>query len=436
MHTYEDKDRYYLRNVFGISTVEFFWGLGLPVVLESTFLQLFLKNLGASSLAIGFIPFFLFIGESLFALLSSYATSKMLFKRGAVFGLHLGSAISLSLFGAILLAFSEGPTVVGLFFICYGFFSLCIGMTIPVWLNYLVIIFSARKTVSGLGYMMIAQYIGKLIGSLVIVKVVEKYAFSVVSSAVIFLAVGFTFALGACFFFMTREAPSQADRQAVNNEGFWPHIRQAAKHIMRNKNYLRFLAGDLEFFIVITVISFYANYATSYCGIAPAVAAGLFVACSYCGAILANISLGSFNLLTLKQKALLSKTVSMAAMGLLLVAEHRYFFYSASFLLGISRGSRMLIYAPAVKRLGGLADSTPYFAISPIITLPVAAGLPLLCGHFLDRFAWLQADSYRLVFASALVMLLGTLICVVFTDFKEGAMPPASPVYQKKPGRL
>ena len=45
-------DRYYIRNVFGISAVEFLWGLGLPVVVESTFLQLFLKNLGASGIAL------------------------------------------------------------------------------------------------------------------------------------------------------------------------------------------------------------------------------------------------------------------------------------------------------------------------------------------------------------------------------------------------
>ncbi len=31
----------------GVATVELFWGLGFPVVLESTFLQLFLKSLGA-----------------------------------------------------------------------------------------------------------------------------------------------------------------------------------------------------------------------------------------------------------------------------------------------------------------------------------------------------------------------------------------------------
>ena len=48
-----NKDRYFLQNVIGISGVEFLYGLGLPVVVESTFLQIFLKKLGASNFAIG-----------------------------------------------------------------------------------------------------------------------------------------------------------------------------------------------------------------------------------------------------------------------------------------------------------------------------------------------------------------------------------------------
>ena len=50
------KDSYFRRNVFGVASVEFFWGLGFPIVLESTFLQLFLKHLGASSFVIGIVP--------------------------------------------------------------------------------------------------------------------------------------------------------------------------------------------------------------------------------------------------------------------------------------------------------------------------------------------------------------------------------------------
>lgn len=102
-----EKDHYFLQNVIGISAVEFLWGLGLPIVIESTFLQLFLKSLGASSFAIGLIPFFFFIGSSVFALLSSYLTSGLAFKRQAVIILHLVSGASLLLFGISLFVFGK-----------------------------------------------------------------------------------------------------------------------------------------------------------------------------------------------------------------------------------------------------------------------------------------------------------------------------------------
>ena len=135
-------DTYYKRNVIGISGCEFLWGLGLPVVLESTFLQLFLRSLGASSFQVGLIPAFSFLGSSIFALLSSYFTVGLAFKRGAVIYLHLISGMSLVIFGAILFFFEEHASVLTIFFVSYAVFSICMGMTVPVWLNYLVNIFS------------------------------------------------------------------------------------------------------------------------------------------------------------------------------------------------------------------------------------------------------------------------------------------------------
>jgi hypothetical protein len=102
------QDHYYRQNVFGISAVEFLWGLGLPVVVESTFLQLFVKSLGGSGMALGMIPVFFFIGISVFALLASYLTEGVAFKRRAVIVLHLVSGLSLLVFGALLYGWGPG----------------------------------------------------------------------------------------------------------------------------------------------------------------------------------------------------------------------------------------------------------------------------------------------------------------------------------------
>ncbi|MGD9330018.1 MAG: MFS transporter [Desulfobacterales bacterium] len=414
--TFRVEDRYYTRNVWGISTVEFLWGLGLPVVVESTFLQLFLKNLGASGLTLGLIPFFFFIGTSVFALLSSYMTEGMVFKRGAVIILHLVSGLALLVFGGLLVVLERAENILLLFFACYAVFTICIGMTLPVWLNYLVKIFSEERSTAGLATMMIAQNIAKLISSLVILRVVERYAFAPSAAAVIFLVVGALFAVGSLFFLLTREADEQSSPQMVR-PSFFNFLRSTQRHMFANRNFLIFLGSDLEFYIVITVISFYAAYATDFGGVAPAVAAGVFVGLIYCGAILANVLLGTMGWLSLKHKAMSSKFSSLSAVVLLAVWCTPESFFVASFLLGASRGTRMIVFAPAVKKLSGLSDATPYFAVAPVLTLPLAMGLPLICGTFLDRMAWMADDAYRIMLAAAALLIAGTLVCAWRTDF-------------------
>ena len=421
-----DQDHYYRQNVFGISAVEFIWGLGLPVVVESTFLQLFVKSLGGTGLALGMIPVFFFIGISVFALLASYLTEGLRFKRRAVIVLHLISGLALLLFGGILGLMGAGPHVLYVFFVCYAIFSVCVGMTLPVWLNYLVKIFSEERSVPGLAAMMIAQNVAKLISSLAILKVVERYAFDLGAAAIIFLTVGGLFVLGSLFFLFTREIAEAAIDPDRRRPPFRTFVKSTAQHMRANRNFLYFLGSDLELHIVVTVISFYAAYATEFGGISPAVAAGFFVGLIYAGAIAANIGLGTLGWLTLKQKTLASKLGAIAGVLLLGTWNTPSSFYLASFLLGASRGTRMIVFAPAVKKLSGLEDATPYFAVAPVLTLPIVTGLPLVCGFFLDRMAGLGADAYRIVFLVTAVLLGVTFFCAWCTDF--------SPELETSPG--
>ena len=212
------KDVYFRRNVLGVSLVEFFWGLGFPIVLESTFLQLFLKHLGASSFAIGIVPSLLMTGIACFPIFSSYLSRNMRMKMPLVLFLHFISALSIFLFGMTLLFVSESNRILPLFFASYSVFSICMGLTIPVWLNYIVRIFSESKSVPGLGYMMLAQNIGKVISSFFILKVVERYSFSGGSTAYVFIITGLLFAIGSLCFIMTKEVDDRVFHTVSDND--------------------------------------------------------------------------------------------------------------------------------------------------------------------------------------------------------------------------
>jgi len=411
-------DKYFKQNVFGISSVEFIWGLGLPVVIESTFLQLFLKSLGASSFVIGFIPAFFFVGCSIFGLLSSYFTSGMAFKRNAVIMLHIVSGFALLFFGCFLYVFGKIPSIILVFFIAYAVFSVCIGMTVPVWLNYAVNLLSEDRTVTGFAYMMIAQNVGRLISSILIVRWVEKYSFSPHSSALIFIAVGVLFTLSALLFLFTREVARDGEQNNRGGRSLARYTIDSIRHILKNRNFLVFLAGDMDYFVVVTVISFYANYATTFCGIRPSVAAGLFVGLLYTGAILTNIFLGSLGYLRMRDKYILSKSATVTALILIVLFQDYWSFLLASFLFGASRGTRMIVFGPSVRKLSGLSDATSYFAAAPLLTLLFATGMPLVFGKFLDRFAWLGGDSYRIVFAVSALLIVSTLFFLLKVDFE------------------
>lgn len=412
----QNSDRLFRLNASGVALVEFFWGLGFPVIIESTFLQIFLKRLRASDFLIGLVPAILMTGISLFPLFSSYLTRNHERKRPLVLGLHVVSSFAILAFGAFLLFVRDKHLILLTFFIAYMIFSGCIGLTFPVWLNFLVKIFPPAKSVQGLAIMYIAQNSSKIISSLFIIKVVAFYDFSLASAAWIFLSAGLLFLSGSFCFLLTRELPA-AEPLLPSGVSFFQHTWNGVTNIVRNKNLLKYLAGDMDNYIVLTIISFYANYATQYFGIPDYTAAGLFVCLIYLGAILANVALGTLNLLSFKQKFLSTKIFTLIVLIVLTAAPCLPGFLLASLLIGFCRGTRSIIYSPAIKRFSDRPDATSYFAIVPLLTLVFGSGYPLFFGHMLERLNYLGAFAYQIMFGVSGLCVVVFFVIGSFVDF-------------------
>lgn len=414
------KENSFRRNVGAVSAVEFFWGLGFPLVLESTFLQLFLKKLGASSFAIGVVPSLFIFGISTFPIFATYLSRNFQYRKVLVTLLHAVSGMAVMLFGSILLLLHEQSQVIPLFFGCYTVFSLGMGLTIPIWLDFIVRIFPPSRTVPALGYMMLAQNFAKVISSFFILAIVDRYAFSIRSSAYVFLFTGAVFIIGSLCFLLTKEVvnPKRSER---NELGFIAHTRKTFGLILSNRRFLVFLIADLDIYVVLTVMSFYATYATGFFGIDPAIGAGAFVGAIYGGSIGVNILFGVLNLLELKQKLILSKCISLTILILLIFLPNLYSFFVVSFMLGIVRAMRNMIYAPSIKLFAGRTDATAYFSLAPILTLPIGSGLPLLFGKALDLLSPMQADSFRILFGLCFLYIVVTLYFSIQTDYSRTA---------------
>jgi len=118
----QKKNEFFTRNAAGSGGGEIFWGLGMPIVIESTFLQVFLRRLGASSLFVGLVPTFFFVGIAVFGLISGYLTGHQQNKRKALIITHVFAALPMSLFGVFFLITGTGPRTLPVFLVLYGFF--------------------------------------------------------------------------------------------------------------------------------------------------------------------------------------------------------------------------------------------------------------------------------------------------------------------------
>lgn len=394
----------FFRNTSGISIVEFFWGLGLPLVFESTFLQLFLSKLGASNVIIGLIPTVFFIGQALFGVVAAYQTRKIVKTRSIVILYHIYPALIILGFGIYLLITGTFlPSTIVVFFLSYMIFNAGIGMILPIWQNYIVKIFKNSQVLPAFSIMMLLQSAGRLISSFLIAGFFTGKEITASNSAVMFIFCGLAFLIGAFGFFITRE-PEFPGPTRDSDSGFIKYIFAAFKRIIENRNMIFFLLSDIEMYAVIAVLSFYANYAVGYHGISEAAAAGLFVGLNYAGQITANITLGTLNLFSMKTKCILSRIFSITAIILLIIGSSLPVFLTVSILFGFSRAVRSLVYAPAVKKMSGRKNVTDYYAAIPILMLPLAIGIPLVSGRLLDSLPFNPVSSFRIVFA-----LLGML---------------------------
>ncbi len=412
------RDRYFARNTVGISAVEVFWGIGLPIIIESTFLQLFLKSLGASNRTIGLIPAIMGTGIALFSLPAAYFTAHLVHKRRAVMLTHIMTCMPIFLFGAYLFTTVNTAHTVTVFLALYALGSLGLGLTIPVWQNFTVKIFSEEKTIPALAVMLICQTAAKLAGSVLILKFVQEFSFDPSGTGIVFMALGALFFIGTLFFLFVREVGVE-EGATIKDAHDIKTLSRAIAATLHNRNFLLYLAGSVESLTCIMIISFYAIYAAEYYSIPGSIAAGLFLAAINAAGILVIILFGWFNILTLKNKLIAARLFSLCGVACLLVARSLPFFMAASFLLGGSRAISSLCHSPSVKMLSGMNDATDYFSVSQVFTLPMSFGIPFAAGLFLDRYAAWGAASYRVLFGIGGALILASLACVFLIDFDD-----------------
>jgi len=419
-------DRHYVRNTAGISAAEALWGLALPVLVESTFLQLFLKHLGASDVIVGLMPGLLSAGVGVFALLAALLTSHLPSKRRAVIITHISASVPILAFGLVLIAAGTTRGTVNIFIFFYALFALAIGVTLPVWQNFIVSIFTEGRMFRALSVMLITQITCRFLGGLILVKFVERYSFSDSSMGACFITVALLLFAGSFFFLLVREERT-GDAAPAHTVA---SLASAVRGILGNRDFVLFQLSNIDIFACVTVITFYASYAVECRGVDRAVAAGLFIALIQAGAVASNVLFGWFNLLAIKSKYFFAKSGGLSAVAILLAAPCLPGFLAASFLIGMARGVHNIAYSPAVKLISGRRDATDYFSVTPLLMLPFSFGIPFASGIFLNGMPGNAGCRYPILFAAMGVLVLASAVFLYFVEFggKAGRVPEMTPV--------
>jgi hypothetical protein len=348
--------------------------------------------------------------------MSAYLTVHLVHKRLAVILTHMATSIPVFAFGLVFLSAGRTPHTVTVFLVFYTMSSLLLGLTIPIWQNFLVKIFSEHNVFRAISIMLICQTAAKLIGSIVIVKFVERFSFSPQYAGIVFISLGILFFFGTFFFLFVREVDTGYDSAGKNAHTIHT-LAATVIGIFHNRNFMLYLLGMTESFTCITLISFYANYAVEYHSVPSPVAAGVFVAFIHAAGIAGFFLFGWFDLFKLKNKLVISRIFALGAIGCLLAANSLPWFLAASFFLGGSRAISNLCFSPAVKKLSGLHDATDYFAVSQLLILPLSFGIPFLCGVFLDAFSFMGLFSYQIMFGILGLLIIMSLVCISKIDF-------------------
>ncbi len=420
-----DLKKYFARNAAAISSGEFLWGLGLPVVMESTFVTVFLSFAGATNTQIGLSGLVLSVSFAAVPLFAAFSTSKMPYKKGPTVWLQVIASAGIIFLGlAYILAGSKSNAYM-IFIIFYSFFAVGIASTIPVWQNFIVKIFTPKDSIRGMSVMMLAQNSAKLLSGFILALTIGKSGISVYGAGFIFAAAGLLFLAGSFAYAYAVEDRDNIDHDRGRDlPGYFSFY---IRHILKNRNMVFFLLQDIEFSATVVFISFYSRFAIDYCGIPASMASGVFIIMIFTGAVISNLLLGFTRNISLKARYLAIKAGTLAGMAALILFRSEAAFFVTSLLLGFSRSGRIQLYGPAVKGMSGLADASPYYAIAPLIIMPVTSLLPVTMGTLLDKLSFMKSGAFTAGFIFLFIVAGLSLIPFAMLRFGKTADEKAAP---------
>ena len=403
---FEQQVRQHFRwNYAIIAGVEGLWGFGAALVSTATILPVFLRELGASSFAIGLLPgvfaFFLTAPQ----LLAARMTRRLPLKKYVFTCIHYPGCLGLlplALFVAVA-GTEAGIGVVWATFVWLALFGLTISFAMPMWVNLMAKLFPADVRGRSFGDVFLLGNVLGAAGSVCAAWVLARLQFPG-SFALLFLLAGVVLSGCVTSFFWLREPMTPASLADA------PGAERFAADVMA------FLRGspDFRWFLAARFVGAFSLMATAFYSVAAIDRLGLDVSSAgeFGAILLVSRAVGSAVAGRLGDRfgfrivAMLGAACDAGAALLAIVAPSRLVFCAVFVLLGMRGSFGMIGHSNLSIEYCPTADKTTFVALGSTAMCPAYVLSPTLGG----LLATYHPAGYDTVFPCALVCSVCALV--------------------------
>lgn len=390
------------RNVGWILSVELFWGISLALISMVAILPVFLTQLGASNAVLGVLPVIWILTNAFPGVFAAHLTARLAHRKRVVILLHVIAAVPwlfLAAWFGLAGPHRPGPSI-AVFLASWGAAWIWMGLTIPVWINFIGKVTRSELRARSFGTIFFFQTLMGAIGGWVGSRIIGSSLAFPANYALGFLIAAVCMAVGALFFL-----PVVEEAGAVSEPGAaLATIRSHAREILADKGGLRVYLSALLFstgsYLLITYYPVYAQARFALRSRDSALYAAVCMGGSMLGSVLTGVVGDRFGY---AKVAVISVASLTAGLACAVWGAHPAYYYVTAFALGVFVVADRLALYNLSMAFSPHEDNTAYLGLVPALVAPFTALVAGSAGAFIDAFGFPRVALAGL--AAALVAL-------------------------------
>ncbi|MEK7466033.1 MAG: MFS transporter [Planctomycetota bacterium] len=402
----DEREVHFARNLTLLTLVEAGWGFGMAFGFSGTFMQLVLRQLGASDTQVGFLAA-QWGFSTLPMVLSGYFTGHLRRKKAVVVWGHFLCVIPVALLAAALAWVPSNSAKVWSILAAEYAFGLSVGILVPVWLTFMGKVMPRNRIGSGFGITFFFQTLAGFGAGLLAAWMLKRNPGGV---AQLVAVTAIVMALANFFFIPVREMETDAEPRAGKFSTF---LGELMVQLRANPAVRRLLAAEVLFSAQYGVVGFYAARAADFGGNAST---GALFTMAVTGAQSVSSLLGGWLVDRIGPKPVLvaGRLAVVAAAAFAWQARSVNALFPAAICVGAFWGVRSAAGFALFRQVSGKEEVTSLYGIFTVLVAPFAVATPLIAGWGLAHHRWGAPAMFAVcgvaVLASVLLLVVGVQV--------------------------